>query len=345
MLTIGIIFFILGFAALGFSLWFPIKQHKINSEIDKENNALKKKNEELKLELVRLGERAAERWGELAKITEQERIIISKIESQNEEVQKAFELYCDALDISYEIKEKEYDSRIKNLNANYERQNEINLKAAKNALEKYMDTLEDYYKETEDGFDKAIAAMQQEINIHNNELEKIKATYSAIKEAQKREEEMLLQSDFYSLHLTTLESDTITLIEEIKPRLPEPRVLCMLIWTTFYQKQMTQLCNDVLGTSAVCGIYKITNKNNGMCYIGQAVNIADRWKQHAKCGLGIDTPVQNKLYRAMLKEGIVNFTFELLEACPREQLNEKEKYYIDLYQAYDYGYNSTGGNK
>ena len=86
----------------------------------------------------------------------------------------------------------------------------------------------------------------------------------------------------------------------------------------------TSLCNNVLGSKTVCGIYKITNKNNGLCYVGQSVDIADRWKQHIKCGLGIDTPAQNKLYKAMLKDGVTNFTFELLEQCDRQLLNEKE---------------------
>ena len=108
-------------------------------------------------------------------------------------------------------------------------------------------------------------------------------------------------------------------------------------------KQMTTLCNNVLGANVVCGIYKITNLKTGLCYIGQAVDVAKRWKDHVKCGLGIDTPAQNKLYQAMKKDGIMNFTFELLETCERNLLNEKEKFYIDLYQSYDYGYNSNTG--
>lgn len=64
-----------------------------------------------------------------------------------------------------------------------------------------------------------------------------------------------------------------------------------------------------------------------------------------KCGLGIDTPAANKLYQAMIKEGIDNFTFELLEECLGVELNEKECFYINLYNSYDYGYNSNKGNK
>ena len=69
------------------------------------------------------------------------------------------------------------------------------------------------------------------------------------------------------------------------------------------------------------------------------------WKEHCKHGLGIDTPVGNKLYKAIEKDGLQNFSFEVLEECPKEQLNEKEKYYIELYDTYNFGYNSTKGNK
>jgi len=50
---------------------------------------------------------------------------------------------------------------------------------------------------------------------------------------------------------------------------------------------MTALCDRVLGKKVICGIYKITNLLTNECYIGQSVNISDRWKQHCKCGLGI----------------------------------------------------------
>ena len=64
-----------------------------------------------------------------------------------------------------------------------------------------------------------------------------------------------------------------------------------------------------------------------------------------KCGLGIDTPAGNKLYKSMQEYGVWNFAFEVLEECPRDQLNEKEKYYIDLYNSYEFGFNSNRGNK
>ncbi len=94
----------------------------------------------------------------------------------------------------------------------------------------------------------------------------------------------------------------------------------------------------------VCGIYKITNMKDDKVYVGQAVDIYKRWCEHCKAGLGIDTPQGNKLYAAMLEDGLENFTFELLEECPREELNRKEAYYISLYNSVQYGYNSIKGN-
>ena len=38
----------------------------------------------------------------------------------------------------------------------------------------------------------------------------------------------------------------------------------------------------------------------------------------------------------MQKYGLENFTFEVLEKCPASELNEKEKFYIELYQADKY---------
>ena len=52
---------------------------------------------------------------------------------------------------------------------------------------------------------------------------------------------------------------------------------------------------------------------------------------------------RDTIYKAMQEDGLYNFRFELLEECPRENLNEKEKYYIDLYESIVYGYNSQGG--
>ena len=172
----------------------------------------------------------------------------------------------------------------------------------------------------------------------------MKATRAAVIEAHNKEQDIKENKEFYMLCPKTADVDDIKRLERIKPDLHNPRILSMLIWSTFFQKPMTALCNKVLGVNQVTGIYKITNQLNDMCYVGQAVDVATRWKAHAKCGLDIDTPAGNKLYKAMKEDGIWNFSWELLEECDKSVLDEKEKFYIELYQSKHFGYNTTKGN-
>lgn len=89
-----------------------------------------------------------------------------------------------------------------------------------------------------------------------------------------------------------------------------------------------------------CGIYKITNKINGHSYIGQSVDVERRWRQH------INFPKENSkypLYQAFRKYGIENFSFEILELCSQEKLNDREIYYIAKYNSHQKGYNQTAG--
>lgn len=87
----------------------------------------------------------------------------------------------------------------------------------------------------------------------------------------------------------------------------------------------------------VIGIYKITNQITKMVYIGQSVDIQRRWREHRVKYKSKDT----LLYQAMRLYGINNFTFEILEECKAEELNSKEKYYIQQYNTLEEGYNMS----
>ena len=94
---------------------------------------------------------------------------------------------------------------------------------------------------------------------------------------------------------------------------------------------------------AICGIYKITNKINGKSYIGQSINIKNRWQVHAS------TKDDCPIHRAIQKYGKKNFEWEILEKCLPENLDEKERYYINLYNTCSskgwHGYNITDGGE
>lgn len=179
----------------------------------------------------------------------------------------------------------------------------------------------------------------------NQQLQKIRNSLNAGIEARLREQERKEKINFYKISINEADAADIKLLETLKSSFHKPVVLSKLIWSQYYQKQITQLCDRVVGKKIVCGIYKITDLLTQQCYIGQSVNISDRFKQHCKCGLGIDAPTSNKLYNTMQKDKLQNFTFEILEQCSREQLNQKEAFWIDMYKSNIYGLNTMKGNK
>ena len=93
------------------------------------------------------------------------------------------------------------------------------------------------------------------------------------------------------------------------------------------------------------GIYKIENDINHKLYIGQSVDIERRWSNH-RAHIYDSRNDNLPLYRAIRKYGIENFSFSIIELCKKEELNEKEKYYIKKYNtlAPD-GYNATLGGQ
>lgn len=94
------------------------------------------------------------------------------------------------------------------------------------------------------------------------------------------------------------------------------------------------------------GIYKITNKINKKSYIGQSVNIEHRWNSHKTNYLNKNIKDYNtKFYKALRKYGIENFDFEILEKCNKNNLNEREIYWINFYNSFKDGYNSTLGGQ
>ena len=248
--------------------------------------------------------------------------VTKTIDSQKQLSQSAFENYCEILIKNYDEKEEEYTNSLRLLTESYQ-----------NIQNNFLQDLEQKKEE-----------IAEELSKEREILEKVRQTRAAALQAQLKEQEIKEKLSFYCLTIKDSELDDIKVLERVKEQLHAPRILSMLVWQTYFQKPMTSLCNNIIGTGTKSGIYKITNQKNNICYIGQATNLSDRWKQHAKCGLGIDAPAGNKLYKAMREDGLWNFSFEVLEFCAPAELNEKEKYYIELYQSKDYGYNSQNGN-
>lgn len=74
----------------------------------------------------------------------------------------------------------------------------------------------------------------------------------------------------------------------------------------------------------ICGIYKITNIYTKESYIGKSNDIQRRWNEHRNPNEWKRNPNQ-RLYQDMKELGPDAFSFEILEECPRKELNKKEK--------------------
>lgn len=93
-------------------------------------------------------------------------------------------------------------------------------------------------------------------------------------------------------------------------------------------------------TKRISGIYKIENKINGKVYVGQSVDVYRRLKKH----IWEMKSNNSVLYKALQKYGTENFTYELIEECEIEKLDEREMYYISKYNSYVGSKNSNGYN-
>lgn len=76
------------------------------------------------------------------------------------------------------------------------------------------------------------------------------------------------------------------------------------------------------------GIYQITNINNGRCYVGSAVNVSKRWREHLR---QLEQGVHHSKFmqRCWNKHGGECFVFRVIVACRTEDLIWYEQRAID----------------
>lgn len=269
------------------------------------NENAKQEQQRLKLENSTEKERLNTLKIEQEHLKQQNEEIKSHIQSIEMDAEKIYNIKTIQLEEQYQLKNEELSKRAKELASQYEAD-----------LQKTLDA-----------------------------LESLRATKAAAIDAARKEKLVHKKQEDYCLRLPIEEQNDVAILKSVRNRISKPRAVSMVIWSQYFQPIAKKLFPQILGSEIVCGIYKITNQETGECYIGQAKNIRERWNQHTKAGLGIDTPRGNKLYKAMQEYGLEYFSFELLEECTADKLNEKERYFIELYSADSLGYNSTKGVK
>lgn len=366
-MTLCIICILFGVCGIGYAVWTKSQCIRLDRTIIFQNDELERKNAELSKrnfaltqenfdrlhskeiisqELNELSQKRSFQTEQLNQLLQQKQIINNEIEikrAQRDDLMQnieavtgnlkataraSFEQYCEALEYEYEKREKEFDTDVENLDKLYADQHDTFLREMSANAEKATKQREQF---------------ERDLDIIQGELEKIRSTRAAAMDAQLREQEIKDKATFYTLQLNEADKRDVAYLQSIEYNLREARPLRMLIWSTFYRDKVNELAARI-GAVGTSGIYKITHIDSGISYIGQARDIKERLITHIKCSLGIDTPVTSQLYAFTREKGIDNFTFEILEKCSINELNEKEKFYIDLYQTYDFGLNKTRGN-
>ena len=284
-----------------------------NAAIEEKNRILKETQEWLENETKRLEAEGAKLLLQKDSALEQINTLNGSIVAMEKQAQEAADLI--------------YTSKMETAQENFARS--LELEAQK--YQENVASFEEQYKET-------VANMMMQYTILESNVAQMRAKNDAAVAAAKRAEELKNQQDYYRIQLTAADLHEIELLRSVEPYLRDKEPLNKVIWKCYYEKPTTDMIGRVIGSGIHTGIYKITNIESGKCYIGQAANLSDRWKQHIKRGVGADAPTRNKLYPAMIAAGPENFTFEVVEECDRALLDEREDYWQDYFKAKEFGY-------
>ena len=312
-------------------------------EIDEELRVRKQEiNDELIAHKQEVNNELMARKQEVANIIE-----LTKSNAEQCEKQKiaAYESYSAQLQTYQTIIDKK-QNEIENLEQK-KKLIEINLKeyedsiiqAKKRIIRHRKYEREQEIKELEHEYDELVINAEKAISLIRNRMSEWSATDRACYE------ERLSREDVAKRNRLNLSSTATVELKELyeacsKLKLANPIPLYKAIYEIYLRGPVKDLGVN-LGAVGVCGIYKIVNVVNDKVYVGQSVDIAERWKQHIKrgCKCEVGTMTGAGLYDAMWEYGVWNFSFQIIEKCEKSDLTAHEKMWIDYFQSNEIGYN------
>lgn len=306
---------------IGFTITFVICRLLPQEEIRRMNTELLEK-EERCIQNMRSEQRAIE--AETHRLQQEYNNIFNHVNIMKEEAEKTAKAFYDK---EMDLAQERLDRALEAISLKYQSDEEA-------CRQEYLDAIKEFAAE----FHENVVNQKATVAALQYQLQDLQSKVNTAVEAAKREEEKKSAKDFYRLVLPETDLQEVVYLRQVEPFLRDKEALNKVIWKVYYEKPYTDLIGRVVGSKVKTGIYKITNLENQMCYVGQAVNIADRWRQHIKRGIGAETPTRNKLYPAMLEIGPHNFTFEIIEECDRILLNEREDYWQEYFKAKEFGY-------
>ena len=245
-------------------------------------------------------------------------------------------------------KVKTYEEQLRDMAlTNAKRYEETLMNIAKDKVKAEQEKMQ---KVAQESFEKAMAEMdvqteaaRAQIEILTKEIAEYSAKQTAINEAILRQRALEEQQDFYRVCLGPEAANDVEILKEARRNLKKPEIIDKIIYDNYIAKPVLEMIKRVLQNTTCSGIYKITCIKTGEIYIGKSVDIKSRWQQHCKSAFNCGTIAHSLLHTKMKQYGIENFTFELVEQVPKEQLSEREKFYIDFYKTKETGLNERNG--
>lgn len=239
-----------------------------------------------------------------------------------------------------EIREKELNSLMEEKKKTKELQIEKEIEEwAESAQEAANEFQRGYRAQLQLVTDAAMEDMQAALKTLEEYKEKRDAINQEILRARALEE----KQDFYRIQLDDSSRRDIQLINSIRKDFSKIDILDKLIYDGYVKKPVDEMIRRVLGGRAPSGIYKITRLKTGEVYVGQSTDVKARWQQHAKSAFHCGTISHSILHTTMERDSIENFTWELLEEVPKDELKNREKYWIEFYNSKNFGLNERQG--
>ena len=189
--------------------------------------------------------------------------------------------------------------------------------------------------------DEAYDRANKAIEGAREEEERFNAILEPLRQYEKEKQERL----FYTIQVPDEYNEDINfLLTTVSQKVAHPDIINKLVWTEYVKPYLTETFKRA-NIEEKPGVYKITNINDGKCYVGKSTNIKKRLTDHFKASVGINSISWQAVHDAILKEGFWNWTIEPIIYCDKDKLSELEKYYINFFKSNIYGFNKTNGGE
>lgn len=288
-------------------------------------------------------EQAIERYREQIEQSVQERKkVLDEVEANLREVQTNYERVEQMRLVEQDRAKEAHAATERLLAAEHERARaelgrvkeveELKLKQEMETKRRDMQSLFD--KENADllkKFEATKEVLDEEILTARIELDEFQAKCAAVNEAIRREKEIQEKESFYSIDIPKADQEDIRMLQDMDLKLHNRDVIPKLIWELFVRRPCQEMIKRVTNGKKVSGIYKITYKKTGEAYVGKTTDILTRWTNHCKTAIGLEGAARATLHNRLAKDGLWNYTWEILEEVDKDHLSSREAFYIDLY--------------